>query len=150
MKKDNQNTLVPSFGEQLQRYSVALISLAVALISLGYNTWRNELTEDNRNIRSAGIEMTLAISDLHEVVFFGHYSPNELAGDPRKGWAYILTLRDLSMVMPEDVQVSSEKLLATWQVESGKLAKNDASNKQINLAIDDLRMEILKALESLH
>ena len=37
--------------DQLRRNSVALISLAVALLALGYNTWRNETTERQRNIR---------------------------------------------------------------------------------------------------
>jgi len=34
---------------QLRRNIVALISLTIAISSLGYNTWRNEHTEDNRN-----------------------------------------------------------------------------------------------------
>jgi hypothetical protein len=33
---------------------VALLSLAIALASLGYNTWRNETTESHRNARQAG------------------------------------------------------------------------------------------------
>ncbi|MCG8509145.1 MAG: aldehyde ferredoxin oxidoreductase C-terminal domain-containing protein, partial [Rhodospirillales bacterium] len=33
---------------------LAVISLVVALTALGTNTWRNELTEYNRNIRHAG------------------------------------------------------------------------------------------------
>jgi len=32
-----------SLKEQIRRNSVALISLAVAVSSLGYNTWRNEV-----------------------------------------------------------------------------------------------------------
>ena len=39
--------------QQLRNNSVALISLVVALTSLAYNTWRNERTEHNRNIRTA-------------------------------------------------------------------------------------------------
>ena len=33
--------------EQIRRNTVAIISLIVALSSLGYNTYRNELTEAN-------------------------------------------------------------------------------------------------------
>jgi hypothetical protein len=32
--------------EQIQRNSVALISLFIAIPGLAYNTWRNELTEE--------------------------------------------------------------------------------------------------------
>lgn len=37
--------------EQFRRNAVALISLAIAVTSLGYNTWRNEASEHNRNQR---------------------------------------------------------------------------------------------------
>ena len=43
-------------GRQLRDNAVALISLVVALGSLGYNTWRNERTEHNRNVRKFQIE----------------------------------------------------------------------------------------------
>ncbi|MBF8293263.1 MAG: hypothetical protein HW392_2090 [Steroidobacteraceae bacterium] len=45
---------MPDMREQLRNNLVALISLVIALSALGYNTWRNELTERNRNIRAAG------------------------------------------------------------------------------------------------
>jgi hypothetical protein len=41
-------------GRQLRDNLVAITSLVVALSALGYNTWRNERTERNRNIRTAG------------------------------------------------------------------------------------------------
>ena len=58
---------------QIARHSVALISLLVALSSLAYNTWRNEQTEDNRNIRTAGIDLLLKLGELDRVVFYSHY-----------------------------------------------------------------------------
>jgi len=36
-----------TFREQIQRNLLAIISLAVAISALGYNTWRNETTEEN-------------------------------------------------------------------------------------------------------
>jgi len=45
---------MPNMREQIRNNMVALISLLIALSALGYNTWRNELTERNRNIRDAG------------------------------------------------------------------------------------------------
>ena len=71
---------------QLQRYSVALVSFFVALASLGYNTWRNEQTEANRNVRAAGFEMIIAMTNLHEAVFLGHYSHNTTFGSEKKAW----------------------------------------------------------------
>ena len=54
-------------SEQLSRHSVAVVSLLVALTALGYNTWRNEQTEQNRNIRQAGFEMLLHIGELQRI-----------------------------------------------------------------------------------
>ena len=45
------------FISQLRRNLVALISLTIAISSLGYNTWRNEHSEDNRNKRFAAFEI---------------------------------------------------------------------------------------------
>ena len=57
------------FMEQLSRHSLAVISLVVALSALSYNTWRNEQTEHNRNIRQAGFEMLLHIGALQRVTY---------------------------------------------------------------------------------
>ena len=134
---------------QLQRNAVALISFLVALTSLGYNTWRNEQTEANRNIRAAGFEMIIAMADLHEVVFLGHFSSDATAGIEKKGWAVVLGLQDLSMVMPAKVQEAATKLGKAWAEESGILGEPEASISQINSTIDRLRHEILMALQAL-
>ncbi len=134
---------------QLQRYSVALVSFFVALASLGYNTWRNEQTEANRNIRAAGFEMIIAMADLHEAVFLGHYAPDTIPGSEKKGWAVVLGLQDLSMVMPDGVQEAATELGKAWKEESGNLGDPKASIARIDSTIDRLRYEILMALEAL-
>ena len=53
-----------SIPAQLRRNFVALISLVVAITSLGYNTWRNEASEYNRNQRLISIEVLRNLSDL--------------------------------------------------------------------------------------
>jgi hypothetical protein len=50
--------------QQLRNNAVALISLVVALGSLGYNTWRNERTEYNHNIRTATFERSASSPSL--------------------------------------------------------------------------------------
>ncbi|MEJ2129401.1 MAG: hypothetical protein P8X81_11220 [Woeseiaceae bacterium] len=35
--------------KQIRRNAVALVSLVIAITSLGYNTWRNEAIEDLRS-----------------------------------------------------------------------------------------------------
>ena len=70
---------------QLRQHSVALISLVIALSSLGYNTWRNEQTEANCNVRVAGIELLLKFGELDQVVFFSNYEQETERGNRRSG-----------------------------------------------------------------
>src|SRR5207253_10816482 len=73
-------------GRQLRDNAVALISLVVALGSLGYNTWRNERTEHNRNVRAAAFELLMRLADLKRVVFLAQYDRDQAGGNPRTGW----------------------------------------------------------------
>jgi len=56
-----------TFKEQVRRNMVALISLAIAVTGLGYNTWRNEASEHNRNQRLVSIELLLMLGDLQQL-----------------------------------------------------------------------------------
>ena len=136
-------------GEQLRRHSVALISLAVAVSSLSYNTWRNEKTEANRNIRAAGFEVLVKLGELERVRFFGHYDHDQQMGNPRTGWAYVLTIRDLGRLLPEPAQSSTAELVATWNEHWSGLGSSDASAQKISDAIDACRENVLMSLREL-
>ena len=72
--------------QQIRNNLVAIISLVVAISSLSYNTWRNELTEENRNIRVAGFETLKSLGELQTIVDFGHYEQHPELGSPIEGW----------------------------------------------------------------
>ena len=133
----------------MRQHSVALISLAIALSSLAYNTWRNEQTEANRNVRTAGIELLLKLGELDRVVFFSHYDKDETRGNPRSGWAYVLTIRDLAALTSEPAVSSSADLLRVWNENWSGLGKNDASADLISAGIDQLRNDVLSVLAAL-
>ena len=59
--------------DQVRNNAVAIISLVVALSGLGYNTWRNESTESNKNIRDAGLFMMKELTELQEVVLYARF-----------------------------------------------------------------------------
>lgn len=124
---------------QLRQHSVALISLAIALSSLGYNTWRNEQTEANRNVRAAGIELLLKLGELDQVVFFNHYEQDMERGNLRLGWAYVLTIKDLGALMNEPAASSSIDLFNTWNARSSELSSNGNSQEIISASIEQLR-----------
>ena len=137
------------FLEQLSRNALALVSLLVALTALGYNTWRNELTEHNRNIRFSGFEMLLRVSELRRISYIAHYDRDSVRGNPRSGWVEVQVIRDLGMIMPQPLQASTEELLAVWQREWQGLGNSDASIQAIEKALDGVRAGILDTLEEL-
>jgi hypothetical protein len=59
--------MAQTIRQQLRANAVALISLVVALSSLGYNTWRNEQTEENRSVRIAAFEVLKHLGELQLV-----------------------------------------------------------------------------------
>lgn len=137
-------------SEQLSRHSVAVISLLVALSALGYNTWRNEQTEYNRNIRQAGFEMLLHIGELQRITYLAHFDKDQQAGNPRKGWAEVLVLRDLAKLLPVTAAVRSEALHDAWSANwSGLGGDDDMAVAAIDNAINDLRQDVVRALEAL-
>ena len=140
---------VNTFKSQMRQHSVALISLAIALSSLAYNTWRNEQTEANRNVRTAGIELLLKLGELDRVVFFSHYDKDEVRGNPRSGWAYVLTITDLAALTSEPPMSSSTDLLRVWRENWPGLGENDASADLISAGIDQLRNDVLSVLAAL-
>lgn len=141
--------LVNTLRRQLRQHSVALVSLAIALTSLAYNTWRNEQTEANRNVRTAGVEVLLKLGELDRVVFFSHYDHDEIRGNPRLGWAYVLTIRDLGSLAGTPAGDASKDLVATWEQHWFRLGENDESADRISAAIDDVRNNVLDVLVAL-
>ena len=137
--------------EQVGRHSVALISLAVALSSLAYNTWRNEQTEANRNVRVAGIELLLKLGELDRIVFFSHYERDAERGNPKSGWAFALTIRDLGALMNEPAIGSSRELVNVWDANFSGLGDlgTDQAAVRISDAIERTRGDVLSVLADL-
>lgn len=136
-------------GRSLRDNAVAITSLVVALSALGYNTWRNERTERNRNIRVAGIELLGEIGSLQQIIFYAHYAGGDARGDPRMGWADVLTIKDLAAMMPPEVEQEAAQLGTVWEANVEELAADEASFQRIDAAIDALRQETLRSLRAL-
>jgi hypothetical protein len=136
--------------QQLRDNAVALISLMVALGSLGYNTWRNERTEYNRNIRTATFELLGRLSELERVVYLAQYDRDAGGGNPRTGWTYVLLIRDLSSVVPAPVPDKATQLQKTRGENWEGLGRDDENSvSRIDDAIGALRQAALTTLMSL-
>ena len=140
-----------TFREQLRSNAVALISLVVALSSLSYNTWRNERTEHNRNVRAAAFEILTKVAEFERVVFLAQYDHDTGGGSPRVGWTYVLAIRDLSQVVPGEVPSHAARLQKVWGENWEGLGKEDEDAvNRIDDAIVKLREATLDTLRSLH
>ena len=148
---------MPTFSEQIKRHSVALISLAVAISSLAYNSWRNEQSEANRNIRTAGIELLIKLGELDRVVLHAQFGRREDVDSPestmmysRSGWAYVLTIRDLGSLTLEPAKSSSVILFETWKVKFDHLGEtNEEASDAISRAIDQVRADTIFLIKEL-
>ncbi len=139
-----------SIKEQFRRNTVALISLVVAVTSLGYNTWRNEASEHNRNQRVVSIEILLMLSELQQVILDRRYGKEEDGKSSlRKGWVIALTIRDISMVAAGAVPDSAERLFEVWQRDSGSLGSSDDAKERIERAVEEIRRDTHSVLRSL-
>ncbi len=134
---------------QLKTNALALLSLCVALYAISYNTWRNEVTEYNRNIRFSGFEMLVHISELQRISYLAHYDQDLNMGNPRKGWTEVLQLRDLSLLMPKVINQHTEALIKTWESHWKNLQHSESSVQAIDKDIKVLREAILHELKQL-
>ena len=136
--------------EQLRTNAVAIISLVVALSGLGYNTWRNEASEANKNIREAGLFMMKELTELQEVVFYARFDRDDERGDIKTGWSHVLAVKDLSYAMPDKVQVDAIQLSSVWeQHASGIHLNQNESYKAVDQSIDVVKKQIVTAINNL-
>jgi len=136
--------------DQLQRHSVALISIFIAVSSLSYNTWRNERTEYNRNQRLASFEVLLKLGELQELVYHNHYDRDATdKGNPRTGWALVLTIQDLAQILEAPLPDSAAKLAATWGEHWSRLGDERESADAIVDGIELVRIDTKNLLRNL-
>jgi len=136
--------------DQVRRNFVAIVSLVVAVTSLGYNTWRNESSEFNRNQRLISVEVLRNLGELQQVVYHRHWGMDaEDVGNPLTGWAIVLTIDDLASILQAPVPESANALRDAWQQNSDKLGEKDKAEKMIIEAINVVRRDVHALLSDL-
>jgi hypothetical protein len=136
--------------DQLQRNSVALISLVIAVSSLGYNTWRNEASEHNRNQRVVSIEVLRNVGELQQLVYHSHWDMEDRdKGNPLTGWALVLTIRDLAQLLDGSAPDAGTDLWKTWDENWQALGKDRQGYDKIIDGLSDVREATSALLRSL-
>jgi hypothetical protein len=138
-----------SLMQQIRRNLLALLSLLVALMALSYNTWRNESSEQHRNIRAAEFEMLKELSEVQQIIDYAYLRQDLQRGDLAKGLAHVLFIRDLAKLTPESVDNSAQALLVAWNSDSDKLASNKEAGSALSEQVLSTRTVVLDSLRSL-
>lgn len=154
-----------TFREQVRNNAVALISLFIAVSSLGYNTWRNETSEEHRNVRMAAFTVLEKLGALQEVADARYYYlavGEEVASEGQlrlRGFGSAAMTRDLMMLMPEPGPGAGERMLEVWVTRFGALDDVDVAGRHtpeateaigvVTETIEDTRAAVLAVLASL-
>lgn len=138
------------FKKQVQRNAVAIISLAIAITGLGYNTWRNEASEANRTQRAVALEVLMRLGDLQQLVWHHHYDKDFLdKGNLRTGWTQAIVIRDISQILGDPLPAATKSLHQTWSELSGDLDTSTDAKDEIIASIEAVRADALILLREL-
>jgi len=130
------------FMNQVRQNMLAIISLVVATSALSYTTYRNELTEQNRNIRHAGFELLKELNQLQLLIDYAHYDKDAEHGNPITGWAHVLYIKDMSHLISNEMVSSAKKLNEIWSAEWSTVNNSRASNQRITQGLEVLRARV--------
>ena len=135
---------------QMRQHVLALISLVLALASVSYNTWRDERTEYNRNVRAASFQLLTKLAEFERTVFLAHYDHDRANGNPRIAWTDVIVIHDLASVAPAPLESKAATLRTVWRENWEQLESDDESAiDHIDTTIEDLRQTTLATLRGL-
>jgi hypothetical protein len=151
--------------QQIHNNAVALISIFIAISALAYNTWRNETTEQQRNIRHAAFRVLEDLGELQEVVDSRHYYlafNREIGSEGElriRGFGSVAMIRDLMMLMPEPGPSAGQALHEIWLNRFADLDQLDntrhhtpaasQAERELSEAIKQTRIAVLGVLRGL-
>ncbi len=144
------NPKFETIRQQLHRNAVALISLVVAVSSLGYNTWRNETTETQRNLRAAAFEVVSHLGELSAQVNQLGYGESAKDVAWNRGWGHVLSLQTLGRLLPKPAAAEIDALAELWQRNVSLLRDGDRTAiRDVREQIDQAAAAVIAVIESL-
>ncbi len=139
-----------TIAQQLHRNAVALISLVIAVSSLGYNTWRNETTEAQRNLRAASFEVVSHLGELGAQVNQLGYGESAKDVAWNRGWGHVLSLQTLGRLLPKPAAAEIDALAELWRKRVSALQDRDqAAIREVREQIDKCAAAVIAVIESL-
>ena len=91
-----------------------VLSIVLAVVSIGYNAWRLVQSEENANVRNAAFQTLITVAEFQQIIYAAHYDKLEVEGSPRRGWVKILLAEDLSVLVGPNVSSQATELRKIW------------------------------------
>lgn len=148
---DPARTRAPTrLRDAVRQNLLVLLSLAVALFGLGYNTWRNETTEGQRNIRDAGFIVLRALGELQELADARFYGGRKNETNRIAIWGRVVLIRDIAELVSDQSKQRADALYATWSEQAQAFDAGDPeAEKRFADATRQARAQVLTDLRAL-
>lgn len=138
-----------TIATQIKNNFIAILSMIIAITALSYNTWRNELTEKNRNIRTAAFETLKELGELQIIINHSYYQHDNAMGNPLLGWGHVAFITDLGQLLPYPIPTRVKKLTEVWGDNWDKVQTNEVAVDKITNEIDQARESVTNVLRQL-
>ncbi|MCC7247437.1 MAG: hypothetical protein IT473_02330 [Lysobacter sp.] len=130
--------------------ALALIALAVALTGMAYNTWRNETSEAQRNVRQACfmlLEESAALQQIVDLRFGGH---DRSKSSWASAWGKATLIRDLGELAPPRTGQEAQHVYEIWSQRAHQIdERNPLAEDELSDAIERMRRQTLEDLRGL-
>lgn len=139
-----------SLREQFRNNWLALLSLVIALFGLGYNTYRNETTERQRNVRDAGFVVLGALGELQQLADTRFFGGERSQANRIAIWGRVVLVRDVSELVSASAKSRGDELFETWSGNAAAFDDGDAAaEKAFADATRKARSQVLADLRRL-
>lgn len=136
---------------------LAFVSLAIAVFGLLYNTWRNETTEHQRNVREAAFFTIQRLTDFQSAVNQVVYRDGCERGLHIEAWGHLQAIETLSNILPDDAMADSRALKTVWsnaaqtlcQPQTDQDTRRALDQQQIYPAVQRLERSIVETVRAL-
>jgi hypothetical protein len=133
--------------QQLKQNLLAILSIAIAINALAYNSWRNELSEENRNYREAGFEIMREAAHLQYLIDTTTFAKDKQKADPIDGWVRVNLIVALSELMMPEIKAYAVELKTVWGDNWSSLTDGEQANERLTAAnrrlVEKVRLHLL-------
>lgn len=129
---------------------LALFSLAIALFGLGYNTYRNETTEHQRNVREAAFVVIDALGELQQLADTRFFGGDRSEANRIAIWGRVILIRDVAGLVSRSAGDRAQSLAETWEAQATAFDRGDrAAERAFAEAVAASRAQVLADLAAL-